>query len=94
MKAVDKTKSTLHSASASRSVSAGSSGRNPVSVKLGSPECMKAALVCSMFQSALQTLSQLRLEILAGLCYQVTFSFNLITHQVTSFNVVTYAMLI
>jgi hypothetical protein len=74
MKAVDRTKSTLHSASsASRSVSAGSSGRNPVSVKLGSPECMKAALVCSMFQSALQTLSQLRLEILAGLCYQVIF---------------------
>jgi hypothetical protein len=74
MKAVDRTKSTLHSASsASRSVSAGSSGRNLVSVKLGSPECMKAALVCSMFQSALQTLSQLRLEILAGLCYQVIF---------------------
>ncbi len=76
MKAVDRTKSTLHSASsASRSVSAGSSGRNPVSVKLGSPECMKAALVCSMFQSALQTLSQLRLEILAGLCYQVNILF-------------------
>ena len=71
MKAVDKTKSTLNSAATPRSASTGMTGRSQGSVKLGSPECMKAALVCTMYQSALQTLSQLRLEILSGLCYQV-----------------------
>lgn len=34
--------------------------------KLGSPECMKVALVCAMYQNALKTLGQLRIEILAG----------------------------
>lgn len=72
MRAVDKTKSTLNSASATRTTgSAGSTGKSNALVKLGSPECMKASLVCAMFQSALQSLAQLRLEILSGLCYQV-----------------------
>ena len=31
---------------------------------------MKVALICSMYQHALKTLSQLKLEILSGLCYQ------------------------
>ncbi len=38
--------------------------------KLGSPECMKVALVCNMYQVALKTLSQLKLDILSGLCYK------------------------
>ena len=60
MRAVDKTKSTLNSASATRTTgSAGSTGKSNALVKLGSPEC------------ALQSLAQLRLEILSGLCYQV-----------------------
>ena len=38
--------------------------------KLGSPECRKIAMICNMYQNALKTLAQLKLEILAGLCYQ------------------------
>lgn len=40
--------------------------------KLGSAEVSKVAIVCSMYHSALQTLSQLRLDILSGLCYNDT----------------------
>ena len=74
MRAVDKTKTTLTSAAAATRTSgaSGTSGKSSGLVRLGSPECTKAALVCAMFQSALQTLSQLRLEILSGLSYQVT----------------------
>ncbi|RZF42672.1 hypothetical protein LSTR_LSTR001467 [Laodelphax striatellus] len=38
--------------------------------KLGSPECTKVALMCTLYQTALHTLTQLRLDILTGLCYQ------------------------
>lgn len=38
--------------------------------KLGSPDCTKAALICSMYHTAMQTLKQVRLDILTGLCNQ------------------------
>ncbi|KAJ1522162.1 hypothetical protein ONE63_002473 [Megalurothrips usitatus] len=38
--------------------------------KLGSPEFTKVALICSLYQTALSTLTQLELDILTGLCYQ------------------------
>ena len=41
----------------------------PASIKLGHPDCYSISLVCSMYASALKTLTQIRLEILAGLCY-------------------------
>lgn len=34
--------------------------------KLGSPECTKVALLCSLYQTALATLTQLKLDILTG----------------------------
>lgn len=37
--------------------------------KLGSPACTKIALVCSLYQTAVRTLSQLRIDILNGLCF-------------------------
>lgn len=40
--------------------------------KLGSPEVSKVAIVCSMYHASLQTLSQLKLDILSGLCYNDT----------------------
>ena len=39
-------------------------------LKLGSASVLEASLVCAMYRSALKTLSQLKLEILAGLCHQ------------------------
>nr|CAD7410085.1 unnamed protein product [Timema poppensis] len=45
--------------------------------KLGSPECTKVALLCSLYQTALGTLTQLRLDILTGLCYQDNILCNL-----------------
>ncbi|XP_053625281.1 ubiquitin-protein ligase E3B [Plodia interpunctella] len=38
--------------------------------KLGSPDCTKAALICSMYHTALQTMKQINLDILTGLCNQ------------------------
>ncbi|XP_011307352.1 ubiquitin-protein ligase E3B [Fopius arisanus] len=38
--------------------------------KLGSPETTKIALICSLYQTALHTLTQMKLDILTGLCYQ------------------------
>ena len=40
--------------------------------KLGSPEVTQVAIVCAMYHAALQTLSQLKLDILSGLCYNDT----------------------
>lgn len=40
--------------------------------KLDSAEVSKVAIVCSMYHTALQTLSQLKLDILSGLCYNDT----------------------
>ncbi|XP_043191371.1 ubiquitin-protein ligase E3B-like [Amphibalanus amphitrite] len=37
--------------------------------RLGSAECARVALVCSLYQTALQTLTQLRSDILTSLCY-------------------------
>lgn len=34
--------------------------------KLGSPDVTRVAVVCSMYHAALQTLSQLKLDILSG----------------------------
>lgn len=47
-----------------------SSGGGGSSVKLGSIEVQRVARVCQMYQVALKTLAQLRLEILSGLCYR------------------------
>ncbi|XP_066590975.1 ubiquitin-protein ligase E3B [Prorops nasuta] len=38
--------------------------------KLGSPETTRIALICSLYQTALHTLTQMKLDILTGLCYQ------------------------
>ncbi|XP_034942891.1 ubiquitin-protein ligase E3B isoform X2 [Chelonus insularis] len=38
--------------------------------KFGSPETTKIALICSLYQTALHTLTQMKLDILTGLCYQ------------------------
>ncbi|KZC11880.1 Ubiquitin-protein ligase E3B [Dufourea novaeangliae] len=38
--------------------------------KLGSPETTRIALICSLYQIALHTLTQMKMEILTGLCYQ------------------------
>ncbi|PSN54423.1 Ubiquitin-protein ligase E3B [Blattella germanica] len=45
--------------------------------KLGSPDCTKVALICSLYHTALETLTQLRLDILTGLCYQDRILFHL-----------------
>lgn len=37
--------------------------------KLGVPDVSKVAMICSMYHAILQTLSQLKLDILSGLCY-------------------------
>ena len=41
----------------------------PATIKLGSPECTTISVVCSMYTSALKTLTQIKLEILSGLTY-------------------------
>ncbi|XP_013180712.1 PREDICTED: ubiquitin-protein ligase E3B isoform X1 [Papilio xuthus] len=38
--------------------------------RLGSPDSTKAALICSMYHTALQTMTQVKLDILTGLCNQ------------------------
>ncbi|XP_076674056.1 ubiquitin-protein ligase E3B isoform X3 [Andrena cerasifolii] len=38
--------------------------------KLGSPETTRIALICSLYQIALHTLTEMKMEILTGLCYQ------------------------
>ncbi|CAH1645890.1 unnamed protein product [Spodoptera littoralis] len=38
--------------------------------KLGSPDCTKTALICSMYHTALLTMTQVKLDILTGLCNQ------------------------
>jgi len=37
--------------------------------KLGGPACTRVALVCALYQTACRTLSQLRIDILNGLCF-------------------------
>lgn len=48
---------------------ASSSGQKALK-KFGTPETTVVALVCTLYQNALATLSQLKLDILSGLCYQ------------------------
>jgi len=38
--------------------------------RLGSPETTLVALICSLYETAINTLTQVKLDILAGLCYQ------------------------
>ncbi|XP_004930382.1 ubiquitin-protein ligase E3B [Bombyx mori] len=45
--------------------------------KLGSPDCTKAALICSMYQTALQTMTQVKLDILTGLSNQENILYSL-----------------
>lgn len=44
----------------------GRSGSAKCLIKLGSNECTKIALLCALYQTALGTLTQLRLDILTG----------------------------
>ena len=65
-KAFEKTKRGVGAAAGGLSYSGGSSVPKGGYTKLGSPECMRVALICTLYQAALKTLSQLRIEILAG----------------------------
>ncbi|XP_017769365.1 PREDICTED: ubiquitin-protein ligase E3B [Nicrophorus vespilloides] len=44
---------------------------------LGSPDVHRVVLICSMYHTALNTLNQLKLDILTGLCYQGGVLYNL-----------------
>ncbi|XP_060527674.1 ubiquitin-protein ligase E3B [Cylas formicarius] len=44
---------------------------------LGSPEVHRVVLICSMYHTALNTLTQLQMDILTGLCYQNTVLYDL-----------------
>ncbi|KAH1003133.1 ubiquitin-protein ligase E3B isoform X1 [Dendroctonus ponderosae] len=44
---------------------------------LGSPEVHRVVLICSLFHTALHTLTQMQLDILTGLCYQNTILYDL-----------------
>uniref|UniRef100_A0A1B6DG25 Ubiquitin-protein ligase E3B n=1 Tax=Clastoptera arizonana TaxID=38151 RepID=A0A1B6DG25_9HEMI len=48
--------------------------------KLGSNECTQVAMICTLYHTALNTLTQLKLDILTGLCYQES-----ILHQMWRF---------
>lgn len=60
--AIEKTKTTY--AATTQAVSL-----TPSINRLGNPACTKIALVCSLYQTAIRTLSQLRIDILNGLCF-------------------------
>jgi len=63
MQAIEKTKTTY--ANTTQSLHPISHGIN----RLGNADCTRIALVCTLYQTAIRSLSQLRLEILIGLCY-------------------------
>ncbi|XP_030752735.1 ubiquitin-protein ligase E3B isoform X2 [Sitophilus oryzae] len=44
---------------------------------LGSPEVHRVVLICSLYHTALRTLTQLQLDILTGLCYQNSILYDL-----------------
>ncbi|EEB13316.1 ubiquitin-protein ligase, putative [Pediculus humanus corporis] len=46
-------------------------------IKLGGNECSKMAHLCALYQTALRTFTQLKLDILTGLCYQDQILYNL-----------------
>ena len=58
--ALEKTKTTVAATTSSMTAPAN---------KLGGPATTRVALVCALYQTACQTLSQLRIDILNGLCY-------------------------
>ena len=58
--ALEKTKTTVAATTTSMTAPAN---------KLGGPATTRVALVCALYQTACQTLSQLRIDILNGLCY-------------------------
>ena len=58
--------SNSNSSAGSKSGGKNSTSNQPVR-KLGSPEVTQVALVCSMFQTALCTLTQMRMDILTGM---------------------------
>jgi len=62
--AIEKTKTTY--ANTTQSLIPATPGIN----RLGNSDCTQIALVCTLYQTAIRTLSQLRLEILIGLCYK------------------------
>ncbi|KAK6625595.1 hypothetical protein RUM43_005894 [Polyplax serrata] len=53
------------------------SGGSKNTLKLGSNECTKIAHLCALYQTTLGTLTQLKLDILTGLCYQDKVLYNL-----------------
>ena len=66
-KAFDRASITMGRASAG--VTGIGSGSAP-NCRLGSPETTLVALICTLYETALNTLTQVKLDILAGLCYQ------------------------
>lgn len=70
-KAMEKTKQLNSSTSSpqSRSGSGSFYQGKPATIKLGSTDCRRVALVCAMYSTAIRTLTQLQLDILAGLCH-------------------------
>ncbi len=69
-KAIEKTKHQIQTASGTGGDSAISPQikQSPVLIKLGNPKVTTICVVCSMYTSALNTLTQIKLEILSGLC--------------------------
>lgn len=43
--------------------------------KLGSPEATKIALICSLYQTALHTLTQMKIEILTGMYNKLEYNY-------------------
>ncbi|KAK7074559.1 Ubiquitin-protein ligase E3B, partial [Halocaridina rubra] len=60
----------LSASSMPGSVKGGGGMRGGGSRKLGSQDVSTVAMVCSMYHTAITTLSQLRMDILTGLCYK------------------------
>ena len=64
-----KTKNSVISGTGAASASIHGGSSSSV-LRLGSSEVLETSLICAMYRSSLKTLSQLKLEILAGLCHQ------------------------
>ena len=69
MKAFEKTSSKIKGLSIDNTDSPQLPKQVPATIKLGSPDFHTISIVCSMYSSALKTLTQIKLEILAGLCH-------------------------
>ena len=79
IKAFERASVTVGRASSATGVGSGSVG----GCRLGSPETTLVALICTLYETALSTLTQVKLDILAGLCYQDLILPNL-WHFITS----------